>query len=212
MGRRPIDQPRGGQWPGGRGGTSRAQGHTCGGGGVPGSPSWSWPPYCPRPPRKGQLPCRANQPPSTQQGCLLGRGQGLSGTLPLCSVLGSAVPAPPPAVNHAQWGNRGPLLGPPNTRRGGRVSLGRSQPSRKPAPTTLTGVLSSGHLRTWPSPADCALYHQASFQLPLWPPGTVSPSPLSAPHPLQHRQLSGSQKVSHRACSEPRPPARERCG
>lgn len=157
MGRRPIDQPRGGQWPGGRGGTSRAQGHTCGGGGVPGSPSWSWPPYCPRPPRKGQLPCRANQPPSTQQGCLLGRGQGLSGTLPLCSVLGSAVPAPPPAVNHAQWGNRGPLLGPPNTRRGGRVSLGRSQPSRKPAPTTLTGVLSSGHLRTWPSPADCTL-------------------------------------------------------
>lgn len=83
------------------------------GGGVPGSPSWSWPPYCPRPPRKGWQPCRANQPPSTQQGCLLGRGQGLSGTLPLCSVLGWAVPAPPPAVNHIQWGNRGLLLGRP---------------------------------------------------------------------------------------------------
>lgn len=169
-------------------------GATLVGEGVPGSPSWSWPPYCPRPPRKGQLPCRANQPPSTQQGCLLGRGPGPEWhpSSVLCSGLGSACPAP--CCEPCTVGEQGPPE-PPNTRRGGRVSLGRSQPSRKPAPTTLTGVLSSGHLRTWPSPADCTLPPSllpAAF-VASWGP---SPSPpVCTPSPAAQTTFGLSEGV-----------------
>lgn len=134
----------------------------------------------------------------------------------------------------------------PNTRRGEKASPGCPLPSGKLAPTTLTDVLSSRLLRTTgrarPSPADRALYHQASSQLPsrpLW--DRIPRSPLCTPPPAAHRQPSGPRrrqstqgsfcftvgawtlvlkstpsppprKCPHRAGPEPRPPARRTCG